>query len=443
MNWSEKYRPNAIDDLYLSYDSKTKIKQWINNFIKKKNNYTNCLILHGAPGVGKTSLANIILNTYKFDVIEFNSSDIRNQKTLKNKIDNINGNVNILDFMRHKKKHIGIIIDELDGINNNEKGCLKELINIINNTKKYSSPFICTTNSINKKIGLLKKNSLYIKINKPTKKIIKEFINNICEKESLILSDSIKNLLANTSQLDFRRVIVLMEYLFNYNVTNMSDSTLECIIENYDKKKIDYTIYESTEKILNNYSKDFYNIVENDSSNIGYIFYENFQNFIINNKKCNDDVKLDTICKIYNNYSESDKLDKKIYINQHFYLNNYNNYLKFNRPSFLINNLKKLPYNKVNNLNYSTMINKISFEYLNIKLVNIINNLGLTNNYIYNCDYIFSCIKNNNKDLVHIINKNDLDKTMLEKICKLSTFFKKDEQAQLKKMIIKYFKLLL
>ena len=36
MNWSEKYRPNTIDDLYLSYDSKNKIKQWINNFIKKK-----------------------------------------------------------------------------------------------------------------------------------------------------------------------------------------------------------------------------------------------------------------------------------------------------------------------------------------------------------------------------------------------------------------------
>ena len=79
----------------------------------------------------------------------------------------------------------------------------------------------------------------------------------------------------------------------------------------------------------------------------------------------------------------------------------------------------------------------------NTILINDYDNLYTTNNYIYNCDYIFSCIKNNNKDLVHIINKNDLDKTMLEKICKLSTFFKKDEQAQLKKMIIKYFKLLL
>jgi DNA polymerase III delta prime subunit len=443
MNWSEKYRPTNIDDLYLSYDSKTKIKQWIQNFIKKKKNFTNCLLLHGPPGVGKTSLANIILESNDFDIIEFNSSDIRNQKTLKDKIENINGNVNILDFMSNKKKHIGIIIDELDGINNTEKGALKELVNIINNTKTYSSPFICTTNSINKKIDLLKKKALYIKISKPTKKTVREFINKICENESLKLSDTIKNLIADTSQLDFRRIIVLMEYLFSYNIYNIDDSDLENIIENYDKKPIDYTIYEGTDKILNGYYKDFSTIVENDSSNIGYIFYENFQNFIIHNKKCSDKQKFDTISKIYNNYSDSDKLDKKIYINQQFYLNNYNNYLKFNIPSFLMSNLEKTPYNNYNKLNYSTMINKISFEYLNNKLINIINNLGISNNYIYNCDYIYSCIKNNNKDLEHIIIKNDLDKHMIEKICKLSTFHKKDESSQLKKMVAKYFKLLL
>ena len=443
MNWSEKYRPKTIDDLYLSYDSKTKIKQWIQNFIKKKKNFTNCLLLHGPPGVGKTSLANIILESNDFDIIEFNSSDIRNQKTLKDKIENINGNVNILDFMRNKKKHIGIIIDELDGINNTEKGALKELVNIINNTKTYSSPFICTTNSINKKIDLLKKKALYIKISKPTKKIVKEFINKICENESLNLSDTIKNLIADTSQLDFRRIIVLMEYLFNYNISNIAESDLETIIENYDKKNIDYTIYEGTDKILNGYYKDFSSIIENDISNIGYIFYENFQNFIINNKKCSDKQKFETISKIYDSYSDSDKLDKKIYINQQFYLNNYNYYLKFNIPAFLMSNLEKTPYNKFNKLNYSTMINKISFEYLNIKLVNIINNLGLSNNYIYNCDYIYSCIQNNNKDLVPIINKNELDKPMIEKICKLSTFYKKDEASQLKKMVTKYFKLVL
>ena len=439
MNWSEKYRPKTINDLYLSYDNKTKIKKWISDFKEKKEKYTNCLILHGPPGIGKTSLANIILESNDFDIIEFNSSDIRNQKTLEDKIENINGNVNIIDFMSFKKKQIGIIIDELDGINNTEKGALKELINIINNTKKYSSPFICTTNSINKKIELLKKKSLYIKLNKPTKTVVKQFINKICDNEKLDISDPIKTLLVDISQLDFRRILVLMEYLFSYNLSKLSDAEITNIIEKYDKKNIDYTSYEATDKILSTYFKDFNNIIQSDSSNIGYLFYENFQNFIINNRKCSDTKKIDTISKIYNCYSDSDLLDNKIYINQQFYLSNYNNYLKFNMPSYLINNLEKTPYNKFNKLNYSTMINKISFEYLNIKLVNIINNLGLSKNYIYNCDYIYSCIKNNKK--LDIINKYDLDKNTVEKICKLSTFYKKDDASKLKKMVANYFNL--
>ena len=441
MNWSEKYRPKSIEDLYLSYDIKTKLNKWMDNFKTKKKNFTNCLILHGPPGIGKTSLANIILDINDFDIIEFNSSDLRNHKILKEKLSQINGNINILDFMCQKKKQIGIIIDELDGMHSMEKGSLKELTSVINSSKQYSSPFICTTNSINKKISLLKKKSTYIKLNKPSKNTIKQFINKICNEEDIKISDTIINLLVKTSQMDFRRIIVLMEYLFNYNDTLVEDKLIN-IIENYDKKNIDYTSYESTDKILNNYYKDYSDIVDKDKSNIGYLLYENFHNFIIYNKKCSEKKKIEVIASIYNIFNLSDILDKKIYINQHFYLSNYNNYLKFNIPSYLINKLEKTSYNKFNELNYSTMINKISFEYLNIKFVNIINNIGLTTNHIYNCDYIYSNIKHTKKDIFPIIKKYNIDKITLEKICKLSSTYSKENPTELKKMISNYYKLL-
>ena len=442
MNWSEKYRPQTLDDLYLNSDTKKKLKDWIKDFKSKKPDFTNCLILHGPPGIGKTSIANLLLENNDFDVIEFNSSDIRNQKTLKEKIEEINGNVNILDFMCNKKKSIGIIIDELDGINSSEKGAIKELTSIINNTKEFSSPFICTTNSINKKIDTLKKKSLYIKLNKPARNTIKQFINKICINENLDLSDEIKHHITKTSQLDFRRVIVLMEYLFNYNISNLSEEEIIETIETYDTKSIDYTCYEATDKILNNYYKDFSDIIKYDKANIGYLLYENFQSFIINNRKCNDEEKMNIISKIYKEFCVSDILDKKIYINQNFYLSNYNDYIKFNIPSYLINSLEKTSYNKFNKLNYSTMINKISFEYLNLKLINSINEIGISNNHIYTADYIYSNIKSLNKELIPVIKNNELDKMFIEKVCKLSSLYNKDNLKILKKQIIKYYKLI-
>ena len=442
MNWSEKYRPQTLDDLYLNSDTKMKLKEWINDFKIKKKDFTNCLILHGPPGIGKTSIANLLLETNDFDVIEFNSSDIRNQKTLKSKIKKINKNVNILDFMCHKKKSIGIIIDELDGINSTEKGAIKELTSIINNTKEFSSPFICTTNSINKRIDTLKKKSLYIKINKPARNTIKQFITKICINEHLDLSDDIKLHISKTSQLDFRRVIVLMEYLFNYNINNLSEDEIINTIENYDKKSLDYTCYEATDKILNNYYKDFSDIIKYDKANIGYLLYENFQSFIINNRKCSDEQKLKIISQIYTNFCESDILDKDIYINQHFYLSNYNDFIKINIPSYLINSLDKTSYNKFNKLNYSTMINKISFEYLNLKLINSINELGISDNHIYTADYIYSNINSLNKGLIPILKTHELDKTFIEKVCKLSSLYNKDKEKETKKQIIKYYKLI-
>jgi len=431
MNWAEKYRPKTLDDIYISSDTKQKIKKWINEFGIKKKKFNNCLILHGPPGIGKTCLANIILNNNDYDLIEFNSSDIRNQKILKEKIEKINGNVNILNFMCNKIKKIGIIIDELDGISN-EKGALKELTSIINNTKKYSSPFICTTNTMSKKIDTLKKKSLYIKINTPGLTIIKQFINKICNEESLEISKNVKEAIAKNSQLDFRRVVVLMEYLFNYKHIYDEDELLDTIY-NYDKKNIANTSYEATDKLLNTYYKDVSPIVEIDKSTIGYLFYENFTQFIIQNKTNTNKEKLKAITTIYNNFLDADILDNNIYIKQYFYLNNYNNYIKFNIPMYILNNLKKTSYNKYNKINYSTMINKISFEYLNLKLVNNINDLHIFKHHIYTSDYLYSLLKYNKPQLNTILETYNIDKIFLEKICKLSSFYSKD--TNLKKMI--------
>ena len=438
MNWSEKYRPTSINDLYLSYDNKNKILKWISDFKNKEKDFTNCLILHGPPGIGKTSLANIILESNDFDIIEFNSSDIRSQKTLREKIDKINGNINILNFMCNKKKKIGIIIDELDGLSSMEKGSVKELTGIITESKNFSSPFICTTNTINKKMDMLKKKSLYIKLNKPNKINIKKFIEKINLEEKLDLSDEIVNAIFKKSQLDFRRVVVLIEYLFR-SKNNCSEEELLKLISNYEKKNVNSTTYESTDKLLCTTLEDVDELSNLDKSNIGYLFYENFINYVNHNRVGSEKEKLETIIDIYKSFCISDKYDKDIYINQYFSLDSYNDYVKFKIPNFLLNKLKKTSYNKYNKLNYSTLINKVSFEYINLKLVSSILDLNISKNYIYTCDYIFLGVIDKDDYISDIIQSKNIDKQFLEKICKLSSFFKKEDLKHLRKCISYFF----
>ena len=52
---------------------------------------------------------------------------MRNQKGVRETLAEINGNHNVLDFMKSKKKAMGIVMDEIDGMNSSDKGGLTEL----------------------------------------------------------------------------------------------------------------------------------------------------------------------------------------------------------------------------------------------------------------------------------------------------------------------------
>ena len=70
--WVEKYRPKTIDGYVFRDDSQKKqIKTWI------KEASIPHLLLSGSPGIGKTTLAKILLNEIEipeFDVLEVNAS---------------------------------------------------------------------------------------------------------------------------------------------------------------------------------------------------------------------------------------------------------------------------------------------------------------------------------------------------------------------------------
>jgi len=78
--WTEKYRPDSLEGYIGNEYILEKIKIYI------ENNDVPHLLLHGAAGTGKTTLAKIIVGGIDCDYMYINASDERGIDTLRDKI---------------------------------------------------------------------------------------------------------------------------------------------------------------------------------------------------------------------------------------------------------------------------------------------------------------------------------------------------------------------
>ena len=149
--WCEKYRANCFSDVKGQDLAIEKVKLFLKQFPGKKS-----LILHGPPGVGKTSLAYAIAYEMDLEVLELNASDFRD----KEKIQQILGPA-VKQRSLFKQGKI-ILVDEVDGISTRDRGGLPELLGVMEIT---SFPMIITANDIwQKKFNLLRTKSELVQL---------------------------------------------------------------------------------------------------------------------------------------------------------------------------------------------------------------------------------------------------------------------------------------
>ena len=140
--WTEKYRPNDIDGyVFRDNEQKAQVKTWIDS------RSIPHLLFSGAPGVGKTTLAKILIKQLEiddFDVLEINASRENSIDTIRDKI---TGFVQTMPFGDFKV----VLLDEADYISPNGQAALRGVME----TYHASARFILTCNYPNRVIPAL------------------------------------------------------------------------------------------------------------------------------------------------------------------------------------------------------------------------------------------------------------------------------------------------
>lgn len=445
--WFEKHRPDVLDDIILSGDQKKKIKRWIEDYKNNVKGTKRSLLLYGDPGVGKTTIANILLKEFDYDVIEFNASEVRTQKMIRDKINEINGGINILHFMNFKKKNIGIIMDEIDGMSTGDKGGVNELISIMYDPKaNISSPFVCISNTLDKKLKKIRDNSVAIQVKHPTKFDLQKVCKKILDSENIQYDDSHLNLIVGHAQEDYRRLINLLQHIYTDKIDTLDFIEIQKSMENFEKKHIQLNPYTCADKLLNMYKSIEYSLelYEYDKNLVSLLLYENSLYYIVKNRKDEDKVKLQNLSRIYESYSLADIYDENIYIHQMWDLSNYTGVLKCSLPSYFINKMNRYSCNRLTEIKYSSLINKTSLEYLNYKNLDMVTKcLSSYGDSIYTvilCDiiltYIFYYDLEKGKEMLE---EYKVSYEEFEKIVKLSSIDVKERFTAKKKREMKSF----
>jgi DNA polymerase III delta prime subunit len=140
--WVEKYRPKTVDGYVFRDDNQRKqIATWI------KDKSIPHLILSGVAGIGKTTLAKILINEIgieDYDVLEINASRTNSVEDVRDKITNF---VSMIPFGPFKC----VLLDEADYLSPNAQAALRGVMEEYHHTAR----FILTCNYPNRIIPAL------------------------------------------------------------------------------------------------------------------------------------------------------------------------------------------------------------------------------------------------------------------------------------------------
>ena len=199
--WCEKYRVKGLEDVKGQDLAVDKVKIFLKSFPKKK-----AIVLHGPPGVGKTSLAYAIAIETDSEILELNASDFRNKK----KIGEIIGPASRQASLFGKGKII--LIDEVDGISAmKDRGGLAELLGLL---AKSAFPVIVTANDIwNKKFSMLRKKAEIVGLKEIDYKVVLKILMDVCESENCVVSGEVLRGIAIRARGDIRAALNDLEVL--------------------------------------------------------------------------------------------------------------------------------------------------------------------------------------------------------------------------------------
>jgi replication factor C subunit 1 len=270
--WVDKHKPTHSSQILGNQDSVRKLSTWLGSWedrfnaggsgkvksFSSPNGPWKAALLSGPPGIGskhncmfacgrcnsqvltltrrfcsaETTTATLVANEAGRDVIEYNASDVRSKKALKEEMGDITGSCT-LEFRKENARGqvIGsrqkrcIIMDEVDGMGAGDRSGMAELIQLI---KTSRVPIICICNDRQStKMKSLLPYCMDLRYRRPTKSVIATRAVQIAKQEGLLVEQNAAEAIVESCGNDVRQVLNCLQMWSSNNNDAMTYRNLK------------------------------------------------------------------------------------------------------------------------------------------------------------------------------------------------------------------------
>ncbi|WP_277542021.1 replication factor C large subunit [Haloarcula laminariae] len=198
MDWTEKYRPSTLSEVRGNNKARDSLKEWADTW----DDHREAVILHGTPGVGKTSAAHALASDMDWPTIELNASDTRTKDIIEQVAGEAAKSGTLTAGGAGRRL---VIMDEADNIHgNSDRGGARAIGSLV---KEAGQPMILIANEYYEMSNSLRNNCQDIEFSAVQKRSIVPVLRDICRKEGIEYTDAAIEDIAEQNSGDLRGAI--------------------------------------------------------------------------------------------------------------------------------------------------------------------------------------------------------------------------------------------
>ena len=236
--WTVRYAPTQLGQICGNKSQVEKLQRWLRAFPKNQrtkfkmpgpdgSGVYRAVMIHGPPGIGKTTAAHLVAKLEGYDIVESNASDTRSKKLVESGLKGVLSTTSLMGYfggpgstdVEISKKKLVLIMDEVDGMSAGDRGGVGALAAVC---KKSQVPMILICND--RKLPKMKPFDFVtydLGFRRPTTDMIRSRISTIAFREGLKIPPNVINALIEGSNSDIRQVVNMISAakLDNHNLS--------------------------------------------------------------------------------------------------------------------------------------------------------------------------------------------------------------------------------